>query len=79
MKKVIVKLVGKKLLNTPKKKVMVMERGKCPKCNSNNLSYGAEDFEEDFMSLPTRCNACKWKGREWYRLIFTEYSENDRR
>ncbi len=48
-------------------------RGKCPKCESENLEYGALELEDsDMIYYPFTCPDCKTTGKEWYSIEYTE-------
>ena len=56
-----------------------MEQGKCPKCNSDNLSYETildDGRFEDAIYYPTECFSCGWTGKEVYTLKFAEYIDD---
>ncbi len=55
-----------------------MEQGKCPKCGSHNLDYETivdSTPSEQAVYYPVECLDCGYKGKEYYNLHFTEYSE----
>ena len=56
-----------------------IQQGHCanPLCNSQNLIYGAVEFEDDQLYYPYTCVACKSTGREYYNLEFTETIQDE--
>lgn len=46
---------------------------KCPKCNSDNITYGNSTLDGESMGYQAQCDDCKTKFTEWYNL---EYSES---
>lgn len=47
-------------------------RGCCPKCGSEELTYGDTVSERDYMGYEFTCDACGKNGIEWYELVYTE-------
>ena len=48
--------------------------GQCPFCNSNDLDYGAIEYEDNMVYYPWKCEHCGHQGEEWYDLIFTGHN-----
>ena len=48
-------------------------QGKCPKCDSDNITYGDSTLDGESMGYQAQCDDCKTKFTEWYNL---EYSES---
>lgn len=53
------------------------EQGKCPKCRSDNLEYGAISLEGDMAYYPYTCKDCGQQGEEWYKLEFAGHNVYD--
>ena len=51
-----------------------VEVGTCPRCGSNDLSYGSMDIHEGSISYPWDCLDCDATGSEWYNLEFTGHN-----
>ena len=54
-----------------------MQSGKCPKCSSENLEYDTIDLENGCVYYPFMCNNCNFRGREWYELEFSGFTDDD--
>ena len=57
-----------------------MNKGKCPKCNSNDLSYDTiSDISrsDEVIYYPFKCDSCGFEGREYYDIKFSGYEDND--
>lgn len=54
------------------------EKGQCPKCDSENLEYGAIMQYGESIYYPFTCNDCGCEGKEFYSLEFDEIvSDNE--
>lgn len=61
-----------------KQRKRILEPGKCPKCGSQMITYGALEIEDgDFMYYPATCSDCGCKFKEWYSLTFQESEEDE--
>lgn len=51
----------------------MLQKGKCPRCNSENLDYGGlrRQDDYDFIGHLFECNECGFEGIEWYRYELT--------
>lgn len=47
-------------------------QGQCPKCDSENLTYGVAEIDGEGLFYPFTCDDCKTEGEEWYGLQFEE-------
>jgi hypothetical protein len=57
-----------------------MQQGHCPKCNSTDLNYDTIcdiNPSEQAVYYLFECNNCEFKGKEWYNLHFTEFTDED--
>ncbi|MBA7624545.1 hypothetical protein ES703_31954 [subsurface metagenome] len=54
------------------------EEGKCPKCGSLEVDYGAVvgDRSGD-VYYPFTCYACGFKGQAWYHLDFDTMTDDE--
>jgi len=48
--------------------------GRCPKCEGNDLDYGAPDFDDGQVAFPYKCNNCGFEGKEWSVLTFSSHT-----
>lgn len=53
--------------------------GKCPYCESDDIEYGALDFDNDitFVFYPCKCNKCGKEFNEGYTLEYTGMYNED--
>jgi hypothetical protein len=58
-------------------KGIISEQGRCPKCQKQNLDYGAQDLQDDSIIYPYECRDCGFLGKEWFELSFQFHSGND--
>ena len=54
-----------------------MPVGICPNCHSENLDYGTSVLQDMQMGYPVECKNCGFKGKEWYDLKFTGYTDEN--
>ena len=47
-----------------------IEVGRCPKCNSENITYGTMELIDDGVFYPCTCEDCKHDFEEHYSLQF---------
>ncbi len=57
-------------------KGMISEQGTCPKCEKQNLDYGAQDLQDDSIIYPYECPDCKFLGKEWFKLSFQCHTDS---
>lgn len=53
------------------------EQGKCPLCNSMNLSYGTMEIDGELGNscyYPWHCDDCGADGKEWYNMSFDSHT-----
>lgn len=51
------------------------KEGHCPKCDSQNISYGCLDIIDNFLVYyPIECNDCGHEDKEFYTLTFFGHS-----
>jgi hypothetical protein len=55
------------------KKKKVVTQGRCPKCGSENLSYGEPDWRDSAIDFVFNCIDCKFIGTENYTMKFTGF------
>ena len=48
------------------------QEGKCPQCQSENLTYETCVNEGNQLYYPFTCENCGYQGKEWYSLTFIE-------
>lgn len=53
------------------------EAGVCPKCSSDNLTYGPVSTYTDSMEYPFKCNDCGATGKEIYDITYVESETDD--
>lgn len=46
--------------------------GRCPKCGSDELTYGNTELIGECMGYEFTCESCGAEGTEWYNLTYTE-------
>ena len=46
--------------------------GRCSKCNSEDLDYGALEIDGKMLYYPFTCESCGAEGKEYYCLEYTE-------
>lgn len=65
-------LYGMKKEKTMEKenKFETMEIGKCPKCGSENISYGDFESDDDCCWYESTCDDCDFSFNEHYRMVF---------
>ena len=51
---------------------MESEQGKCAKCGSNFLDYGATESKDESMGYHYWCEDCGHEGVEWYIMEYDE-------
>lgn len=47
-------------------------KGKCVKCDSENLFYGSKEIIDEWVYYPYECQECSDKGKEWYEIKYLE-------
>lgn len=57
-----------------KTKMKSNKQGHCPHCDSNNLEYGALEFEREMFYFPFECKECGQIGEEWYYMEFSGHN-----
>jgi transcription elongation factor Elf1 len=62
---------GKKMKKTITKKKC---EGKCPKCNSEGLSYGISEIVDSDLRYPVQCLSCDLNFVEWHKVKYDESS-----
>mgnify|MGYP006278431849 CR=1 FL=1 len=55
----------------------MVECGKCPKCESENLEYGVLEPTDMSVYYPVTCKDCGFTGREWYDLNFSGFTDKN--
>lgn len=50
------------------------KEGHCPKCYSQNISYGCLDVSDNLVYYPTECKDCGHEDKEYYSLTFVGHS-----
>lgn len=48
-----------------------MEKGKCPECGSDDITYGDSELIDDSMGYRATCNKCLTEFTEWYDLVYS--------
>lgn len=51
--------------------------GRCPYCNSENLTYDVIDLEDEMAYFPVTCDDCNRSFKEWYHLEYIEMTGDD--
>ena len=54
-----------------------MEAGKCPKCHSDNLTYGASQAYDHYISYLIYCNNCHFGGTEDHSIQFVGFTDSE--
>lgn len=54
------------------KEYRIYEAGKCPVCESEDLTYGSSEIDNGHIYYEYTCESCKNDGQEWYLLDFVE-------
>ena len=49
----------------------------CPKCGSNEITYGSSELLDDSIGYEFTCDSCGCEGIEWYDLVFAYSVSND--
>jgi hypothetical protein len=50
------------------------EPGVCPQCGEEGrLDYGCAEIDDGTVEYPYECNACHFKGHEYYTLQFDSH------
>jgi predicted nucleic-acid-binding Zn-ribbon protein len=62
-----INLKGEKVMENTK-----CNRGKCPKCGSENLEWGNTEIDGEGLGYEFECNDCGCQGTEWYNLTYVE-------
>ena len=58
----------------PKKNLVRVEEGVCPKCGCKELDYGCSHADSGQMYYDWDCPQCQESGREWYTLTFNGHT-----
>lgn len=45
--------------------------GHCPKCESEEIEYGAVEYINDGLIFPSTCQDCKLEFNEYYNLVYS--------
>jgi len=59
--------------------IVHIRQGECPECGSTNLDYDAMELGEigDQVYYPFLCKNCGFNGREWYKLEFVAFTDEN--
>jgi hypothetical protein len=52
----------------------MLEKGKCPKCKSENIEYDVAVIDMQLF-YPFKCKDCGFVGREWYTIKFIGFTD----
>ena len=56
--------------NVDKTEIQSNEEGKCPYCNSENITYGSLELSGSDIFYPATCDDCGTKYKEYYTIQF---------